>query len=179
MKNLKKMKKLMIITVVIFLLILSSCDNSTSRKGGTLYSVGQDGNRIHIDNDSIPNIEVYLYYAADYVPIYVARFKDCPEVVTTNWKRQVGRITKHQTAVTVNEKTIKNEKIKNNREKIILNGNELWLDKSYYPKLWLYSSATDKYGVTVDVLYNGKLISSTDLNDIEKKELLDYLNNSK
>lgn len=73
----------------------------------------------------------------------------------------------------------KNGKIKINIEKIILNGYELWLDKSYYPKLWLYSSATDNYGVTVDVLYNGKLISSTDLNDIEKKELLDYLNNSK
>lgn len=63
-----------------------------------------------------------------------------------------------------------------NREKIILNGYETWLDRSGYPAIWLYPSETAKNGIPVDVLLDGKKIGSSDLNDIEKKELLDYLN---
>lgn len=63
-----------------------------------------------------------------------------------------------------------------NREKIILNGYETWLDRSGYPAIWLYPSETAKNGIPVDVLLDGKRIGSPDLNDIEKKELLDYLN---
>lgn len=72
-----------------------------------------------------------------------------------------------------------NEGINEGREKIILNGDEMWLDRSGYPVIWLYPSETSKNGIPVDVLYNGKLIGSPDLNEIEKKELLDYLNSTK
>lgn len=65
------------------------------------------------------------------------------------------------------------------REKIILNGDETWLDRSGYPAIWLYPSETSKNGIPVDVLYDGKMIGSTDLNDTEKKELLDYLNSTR
>ena len=61
------------------------------------------------------------------------------------------------------------------REKIILGGYETWLDRTGYPAIWLYPSLEAKNGIPVDVLYDGKLIGSTDLNDGEKKELLVYL----
>lgn len=67
---------------------------------------------------------------------------------------------------------------KNKREKIILNGYEYWLDRTGYPAIWLYDSENCKHGIPVDVLYDGKLIGSTDLNNKEKKELLDYLNST-
>jgi hypothetical protein len=63
-----------------------------------------------------------------------------------------------------------------NKEKIFLNGYETWLDRSGYPVIWLYPSETSKNGIPVDVLYDGERIGSSDLSDIEKKELLDYLN---
>lgn len=62
------------------------------------------------------------------------------------------------------------------REKIILNGYETWLDRSGYPAIWLYLTEHTKNGIPVDVLYDGKKIGSSDLNEIEKKELLIYLN---
>ena len=62
------------------------------------------------------------------------------------------------------------------REKIILGGYETWLDRSGYPAIWLYPTETAQHGIPVDVLYDGKLIGSSDLNDIEKEELLNYLN---
>lgn len=61
------------------------------------------------------------------------------------------------------------------REKIILNGYEVWLDRTEYPLLWLYDSEKCKNGIPIDVLYDKKLIGSPDLNDIEKRELLNYL----
>jgi hypothetical protein len=63
------------------------------------------------------------------------------------------------------------------RQKIILNGYEMWLDRTGYPAIWLYDSETAKKGIPVDVLSNGKGIGSADLNATEKKELLAYLNN--
>ena len=69
--------------------------------------------------------------------------------------------------------------MKNNREKIMLNGYETWLDRSGYPTIWLYPSETAKNGISADVLYDGELISSVVLNDTEKKELLDYIKNTK
>ena len=67
----------------------------------------------------------------------------------------------------------------NKREKIMLGGYETWLDRTGYPAIWLYDSETAKNGIPVDVLYDGKKIGSPDLNDTEKKELLDYLNSTK
>jgi hypothetical protein len=64
------------------------------------------------------------------------------------------------------------------REKITLNGYDVWLDRSGYPSIWLYDSETAKYGLPVDVLHDGKVIGSAVLNDIEKKELLKYLKTS-
>lgn len=61
------------------------------------------------------------------------------------------------------------------REKITLNGYDMWLDRTGYPLLWIYDSETAKNGIPVDVLYEGKLIS-IDLNEVEKLELLEYLN---
>lgn len=62
------------------------------------------------------------------------------------------------------------------REKIMLGGYEMWLDRTKYPALMLYDSQTAKNGLPVDVLYDGKAIGSADLNEGEKKELLTYLN---
>ena len=65
------------------------------------------------------------------------------------------------------------------REKIMLGGYETWLDRTGYPAIWLYDSENSKNGIPVDVLYDGKLIGSTELNDNEKKELLNYLNSTR
>ena len=62
------------------------------------------------------------------------------------------------------------------REKILLDGYETWLDLSGYPSIWIYPTETSNNGIPVDVLYDGKMIGSLDLNEVEKKELLDYLN---
>lgn len=64
------------------------------------------------------------------------------------------------------------------REKITLGGYDMWLDRSEYPAIWLYPSETAKNGIPVDVLYDGKKIGSIELNNTEKKELLDYLNST-
>ncbi len=66
--------------------------------------------------------------------------------------------------------------MKNNREKIVLGGVEVWLDRSGYPSIWLYFTETATNGIPVDVLYDGKMVASSALNDVEKVELLNYLN---
>lgn len=62
------------------------------------------------------------------------------------------------------------------REKIFLNGYETWLDRSGYPSIWLYYSATAENGIAVDVLYGGRELCSSRLTDTEKRDLLGYLN---
>jgi hypothetical protein len=54
-------------------------------------------------------------------------------------------------------------------------GAETWLDRSGYPVIWLYPTETAKNGIPVDVLLDGEMIGSSDLNVIEKGELLLYL----
>ncbi|MBP7119223.1 hypothetical protein KBA63_03990 [Candidatus Woesebacteria bacterium] len=43
------------------------------------------------DKDS--NIEVFRYYFDDGQYVYVARFKDSPNVLSTTWKQHVGKQT--------------------------------------------------------------------------------------
>ncbi len=64
------------------------------------------------------------------------------------------------------------------REKIILDGNEMWLDKTNYPLLALYPTETATHGILADVLFDGKSIGSNVLNDIEKRNLLEYLHSN-
>jgi hypothetical protein len=66
--------------------------------------------------------------------------------------------------------------LENKRVKVILGGVDYWLDKTGYPSIWLYPSETATNGIPVDVLYDGKLIGSSSLNNAEKRDLLDYLN---
>lgn len=61
------------------------------------------------------------------------------------------------------------------REKIILGGYEMWLDRTKYPTLMLYDTETARHGIPVDVLCDTG-IGSPDLNDAEKVELMNYLN---
>jgi hypothetical protein len=66
------MKKITLILLIFSIILFSSCEDA-----GTLLQVDQGNN---------PNIEVYKYFYSDGVFIYVARFKDQPNVVTTTWQ---------------------------------------------------------------------------------------------
>jgi len=48
-------------------------------------------------------IEVYEYYPRDGRRIYVARFVDCPEVITTTWDESHGKSHTTETAITINK----------------------------------------------------------------------------
>lgn len=67
------------------------------------------------------------------------------------------------------------------REKIFLNGYELWLDKSHYSSraLIICDSETSKHGLIVEIM--GTLpyihISSNHLTKVEKEQLINHLKN--
>lgn len=64
------------------------------------------------------------------------------------------------------------------REKISLGGYELWMELRLKSRcIMIYDSETSRHGVTVDLMGpEGHMwLSSRDLNDDEKKELLGYL----
>jgi len=63
------------------------------------------------------------------------------------------------------------------REKIFLNGYEMWIDRKDYPSLILYNSENSKNGLPVDIHGAGNYIwvSSSDLTTEEKNELIDYI----
>ncbi|MDX9747427.1 MAG: hypothetical protein RBT57_02900 [Paludibacter sp.] len=51
----------------------------------TLPSCTDAGTLIRVDNGNNGNIEVYRYFFDDGEYVYVARFKDSPNVVSTTW----------------------------------------------------------------------------------------------
>ncbi len=63
------------------------------------------------------------------------------------------------------------------REKIYINGYEMWIDRKDYPALIIYDSENSKHGLPVDILGTGNNIwvSSLDLTTVEKKQLIDYI----
>lgn len=72
--------KLNLLTVCVLLLVgLSSCTDA-----GTLENIDRGGNN---------QIEVFRYYYADNESVYIARFKDQPNIITTTWKEQQGKTT--------------------------------------------------------------------------------------
>lgn len=79
------------IILILFTFILLSCDN---RNAGTMLKVDKGNNE---------NIEVYKYYYDDGSYIYIARFKDQPEIVTTTWTEQQGKQTLTKSNVTIFE----------------------------------------------------------------------------
>ena len=83
------MKHLKIMIIIIVFGLLTSCEEA-----GTMISV---------DGGKNPNIEVYKYYidGGDYV--YVARFKDCSNVVATTWQERQGKMSYTKGNVTVYE----------------------------------------------------------------------------
>lgn len=65
------------------------------------------------------------------------------------------------------------------REKIFLNGYEIWLDKSLYSSrcLILCDSETSKHGVYVDIMgsYPNIYVSGLHLTKVEKEQLKNHL----
>lgn len=77
LKRKKYMKKHTVIYLFLYLsLFLSSCN-----KAGTIHQVN-DGN----DEE----IEIYKYYYEYGSYVYITRFKNCPNVITTTWKELQG-----------------------------------------------------------------------------------------
>ncbi len=70
------------------------------------------------------------------------------------------------------------------REKIFLNGYELWLDKSLYESsrcLAICDNETSKHGIFVDIMgtYPHIYASSLHLTNVEKQQLINHLKNGK
>lgn len=63
---------------ILLLFVLFSCEDA-----GTLKQVDQGNNE---------QIEVYKYYYSDGNYVYVARFKDQSNIVSTTWKEQQGNV---------------------------------------------------------------------------------------
>jgi len=63
------------------------------------------------------------------------------------------------------------------REKIFLNGYEMWIDRKDYPSLMLYDSEKSKHGLPVDIHGTGNYIwvSSQHLTTVEKNQLIDQI----
>ena len=72
-KKNKNMKKTFIYLLIIF---LYSCN-----KAGTLQKIDKGNNE---------EIEIYKYYYDYGSYVYITRFKNCPNVVTTTWLEQQG-----------------------------------------------------------------------------------------
>ena len=72
-KKNKNMKKTFIYLLIIF---LDSCN-----KAGTLQKIDKGNNE---------EIEIYKYYYDYGSYVYITRFKNCPNVVTTTWIEQQG-----------------------------------------------------------------------------------------
>jgi len=74
MKNVSKFKNPLLFISTLLVVVLSSCE-----KAGTIERVDKGNNE---------KIEVFRYYYDDGACVYVARFKDTPNVVSTTWKEQ-------------------------------------------------------------------------------------------
>jgi len=58
-----------------------------------LYSCTDSGTLERIDKGNNQQIEVFRYFYDDGRYVYVARFKDTPNVVSTTWSEQHGKQT--------------------------------------------------------------------------------------
>ncbi len=76
---------------VLLAVVLSSCTDA-----GTLKQVDKGNNE---------QIEVFKYFYDDGEYVYVARFKDTPNVVSTTWQEQKGkvRVTKGNVVIFEND----------------------------------------------------------------------------
>ena len=79
--------KINIIIIAFLSLLIISCTPA-----GTINHLG-------INN----GIEVYEYYPINGKRIYIARFVDCPNVVTTIWQESHGKTSSTETNITINE----------------------------------------------------------------------------
>lgn len=86
------------ILLFVAILCLASCE-----KAGTLQKV---------DNGGHPKLEVYRYYYADGSFVYVSRFKDNTNVVTTTWDESDGDDTVKRANIVIYE----NDSIKVSRD---------------------------------------------------------------
>ena len=91
MKKLNFTIKTTIALYAMLAVVLSSCTDA-----GTLERVDKGNNE---------QIEVFKYYYDDGNYVYVARFKDTPNVVSTTWKVQQGknRVTKGNVVIFEND----------------------------------------------------------------------------
>jgi ABC-type Fe3+/spermidine/putrescine transport system ATPase subunit len=74
---------------ILLIFVLFSCENA-----GTLKQVDQGNNE---------QIEVYKYYYSDGNYVFVARFKDQQNIVSTTWKEQEGKVTKGNVVIFEND----------------------------------------------------------------------------
>jgi hypothetical protein len=91
MKKLKISTSSAIAVYAMLAVVLSSCTDA-----GTLKRVDKGNNE---------QIEVFKYYYDDGDYVYVARFKDTPNVVSTTWSQQQGkaRVTKGNVVIFEND----------------------------------------------------------------------------
>jgi len=87
MKNLKRTLSYSLCTLLAICLL--SCTDA-----GTIEQVDKGNNY---------NIEVFKYYYEDGAYVYVSRFKNTPNVVTTTWRETQGKRTVTKGNVTVFE----------------------------------------------------------------------------
>lgn len=76
---------------ILLIFVLFSCEDA-----GTLKKVDQGNNE---------QIEVYKYYYDDVSYVYIARFKDQANIVSTTWKEQQGKsvVTKGNVVIFEND----------------------------------------------------------------------------
>jgi len=67
-----------------------------------LFSCTPAGTVENLSSKNNSNIEVYRYYYSDGSCIYVARFKDQPNVVTSTWTEHHGKTSSTKCSVTKN-----------------------------------------------------------------------------
>lgn len=79
---------------LIFLSILLSFFLTSCVDAGTLTNVNKGGNQ---------NIEVFKYYYDDGEYVYIARFKDQPNVVSTTWGELHGKVVVKRSNVVLYE----------------------------------------------------------------------------
>lgn len=92
MKNRLKLKK----HTVIYLCLFFSSMLLSCHKSGTFKKV---------DNGNNKDIEIYKYYYEYGSYVYITKFKNCPNVVTTTWIEQQGHnvITKGNILIMEND----------------------------------------------------------------------------
>jgi len=91
MKNLNFTKKTAIALYAILFIVLSSCTEA-----GTLERIDKGNNE---------QIEVFRYYYTDGGYVYVARFKNTPNIVSTTWTehQRKQRVTKGNVVIFEND----------------------------------------------------------------------------